>query len=382
MIFIAIEYPKTSVQTLNVVTATLPGGMQLTSEGARTATGRDQALVSLVASIENKAPDNLSDQAQTAANWLSTRPEGTQLDIRTLTFTSDSATNDPIIIRGETDNSASGFQEAFIIDVSNLPSETRLRLDNIDFASIIGAVTIEGGEGDNVVIGDNEAQVIVLGPGDDELWGGGGDDTIGSLGGNDRLFGEQGNDLLFSDSGANFFHGGLDEDTVRYEGNRDEYVVSQLHSVITVHRHDTPEEADTLINIEQLVFADDQLTLDYDPMLEEITALYAQVLGRQGDVEGVQYWAAQHAEGLSRADVALNIMLSEEASTSLPELPENQVEWLYQALLGRESDMAGKAYWQDELAAGHSLADITAGFLESQEMQGLHLEASQWSFIA
>ncbi|NYS62413.1 DUF4347 domain-containing protein [Vreelandella salicampi] len=369
----------------NVVTATLPGGMQLSSDGSRTATERDQALANLVASIEDKEPSNVSEQTQTAVNWLNTRPDGTQLDIRTLTFTSDIAANDPIVIRGETDNSTSGFQEAFVIDVTNLPGGTRLQLDNIDFASIKGAVSIEGGEGDNVVIGDNEAQVILLGPGDDELWGGGGDDTIGSMGGNDRLFGEQGNDLIYSDSGANVFHGGLDEDTVRYEGNRDEYVVSQQHAVITVYRHDKPEDADTLINIEQLVFADDQLTLGYDSILEEVTALYAQVLGRQGDVEGVQYWAQRQAEGLSKADMAQLFITSPEAGLRLDvqgDGIDTVLGTLYGSLLGREADAPGKAYWASELESGASLRDVVGGFMDSEEIRTHGMNATQWDFIA
>jgi len=364
----------------NVVTATLPGRVALVHEGARTATERDQALANLVASIEDKVPGNLSEQTQMAANWLSTRPDGTQLDIRTLTFTSDLATNEPIEIRGETDNSASGFQEAFVIDVTNLPSGSRLQLDNIDYASIKGAVSIEGGEGDNVVIGDNEAQVIVLGPGDDELHGGGGNDVIGSKGGDDLLFGDSGDDELFGGAGADLLHGGSDSDMASYEGNRDDYIVTQQFGVITVQSKDDASDIDTLINIETLTFADDELVLSYDEDLQWITGLYTQVLGRQADVEGVQYWAQHSANGGSRAEMALSMLNSEESGKVVQE-GGDYLDLLYSDLLGRDADDAGKAYWSGELMAGASMRDVVDSFMFSEEMRSHDLDAFQWDFL-
>ena len=364
----------------NVVTATLPGRVKLVHEGARTATERDQALANLVASIEDKVPGNLSEQTQTAANWLSTRPDGTQLDIRTLTFTSDLATNEPIEIRGETDNSTSGFQEAFVIDVTALPSGSRLQLDNIDYASIKGAVSIEGGEGDNVVIGDNEAQVIVLGPGDDELHGGGGNDVIGSKGGDDLLFGDSGDDELFGGAGADLLHGGSDSDMASYEGNRDDYIVTQQFGVITVQSKDDASDIDTLINIETLSFADDELALSYDEDLQWITGLYTQVLGRQADVEGVQYWAQHSANGVSRAEMALSMLNSEESGRVVQE-DGDYLDLLYTGLLGRDADDAGKAYWSGELMAGASMRDVVDSFMFSEEMRSHDLDAVQWDFL-
>ncbi|CAO1661878.1 hypothetical protein NYA30BAC_01419 [Halomonas sp. NYA30] len=364
----------------NVVTATLPSRVKLINEGARTATERDQALANLVASIEDKVPGNLSEQTQTAANWLSTRPDGTQLDIRTLTFTSDLATNEPIEIRGETDNSASGFQEAFVIDVTALPSGSRLQLDNIDYASIKGAVSIEGGEGDNVVIGDNEAQVIVLGPGDDELHGGGGNDVIGSKGGDDLLFGDSGDDELFGGAGADLLHGGSDSDMASYEGNRDDYIVTQQFGVITVQSKDDESDIDTLINIETLTFADDELALSYDEDLQWITGLYTQVLGRQADVEGVQYWAQYSANGGSRAEMALSMLNSEESGKVVHE-GGDYLDLLYTGLLGRDADDAGKAYWSGELMAGASMRDVVDSFMFSEEMRSHDLDTMQWDFL-
>ena len=134
-----------------------------------------------------------------------------QVMVRNITFSSDTtASSDPIIINGA---SATGegstvnpnHHEALVVDVTNLPSGSVITFNNIEFAIIIGAVRLTGGDGKNFVIGDSASQWIVLGAEDDTLYGGGGDDIIGSHGGNDVIFGDAGNDTLF---------GGIENDTL------------------------------------------------------------------------------------------------------------------------------------------------------------------------
>ena len=369
----------------NVVTATLPGRVTLVHEGARTATDRNLAMEDLIVSIDGKTPTNLSDQTSLASQWLASRPEGTFLDIRTLTFSGTATSSDPIVLMGtDSGNGAVSNQEAFVIDVSGLTQGNQIQLDNIDFASIVGATTIRGGAGNNVVIGDDASQYIVLGAGDDELHGGGGDDTIGSEGGNDRLFGDSGDDELFGGAGADLLHGGSDIDTVSYQGNRNDYVVTQEHSVITVQSKEDPEDIDTLINVESLIFADDELVLNYDEDLAWITGLYAQVLGRQGDVDGVQYWTQRQAEGLSKADIAPLFITSSEAGGRLDvqgDGIDGVVNTLYGALLGREADAPGRVYWTNKLESGISLHEVVGGFMDSEEIRMYDMIATQWAFI-
>jgi len=365
----------------NVVTATLPGRVSLLHEGARTATDRGMALEDLIASIDGKTPANLLDQTSVASQWLATRTEGTLLDIRTLTFSGTTASSDPIVLTGtDNDNGAVSNQEAFVIDVSGLPQGNQIQLDNIDFASIVGSTTIRGGAGNNVVIGDDAAQTIVLGEGDDELYGGGGNDVIGSEGGDDRLFGDSGDDELFGGEGVDLLHGGSDRDVASYEGNREDYTITQRFGVITVQAKDDESDIDTLINIETLTFADDELALSYDEDLQWITGLYTQVLGRQADVEGVQYWAEQSANGVSRAEMALSMLNSEESGRVVQE-DGDYLDLLYSGLFGRDADDAGKAYWSEQVAAGATLREVVDGFMFSDEIRSHDLDAVQWDFL-
>ncbi|BBI49684.1 hypothetical protein HORIV_21050 [Vreelandella olivaria] len=192
----------------NEVTATLPGGVSLVNQGARTAVDPLQALGDLVNSIGAQQPTNLNEQTGVASQWLTNRPQGTLLDIRTLVISESgsSSITTPVQITG-IGNANSSHQEAFVIDVRLLPQGNRLQLDNIDFASIIGETMITGGAGANVIVADDAAQMIVLGEDDDELHAGGGRDLVGSKGGDDLIFGEAGYDRLFGGEGNDVLNG-------------------------------------------------------------------------------------------------------------------------------------------------------------------------------
>ncbi|NYS62416.1 DUF4214 domain-containing protein [Vreelandella salicampi] len=373
----------------NEVTVTLPGGTSLVNQGARSAVNAQQAIADLIGSIDAKQPGNLDDQSSVATDWLSNRPDGSLLDIRTLVLNDNrsASTGTPIQIMGNADGGAgsSGHQEAFVIDTTGLPEGNLLQLDNIEFASVVGATSITGGEGNNVIVADDAAQTIVLGEGDDELYGGGGDDTVGSEDGDDRLFGDSGDDELFGGAGADLLHGGSDTDVARYEGNRDEYLITQDHSVITVQNKEDASDIDTLVNVESLVFADGEENITYDDDLTWITGLYDQVLGRQADVDGIQYWAQQHAAGLSKSEMALLFMTSPEAGQSLDMQSagiDSVVDTLYASLLGRDADASGKAYWASQMESGVSLHHVVGGFMAAEEMRTHDLNTTQWDFIA
>lgn len=269
----------------NIVTATLPGGVILQHDGSRTATDQNGALGDLIASIGGKSPTNMPEQTNIASQWLSSQVEGMLLDIRTLTFSSIVSSSTPILLTGNASlGSQSSFIEAFVIDTSGLPAGAQLQLDHIDFASIIGSAIITGGSGDNVVIGDDAAQYIVLGEGDDILYGGGGDDIIGSRGGDDRLFGGEGNDLIFGGDGDDHLYGGVGNDRLRGDAGNDTLVGG---SGVDVARFETTfasanlaivdgklvvtsasTGSDTLTEVELLRFSDQVIMVEKPELLE------------------------------------------------------------------------------------------------------------------
>ena len=196
----------------NLVTATLPTSVSLTSEGPGTAQSGTQALTTLSGAISARNSSGNAALQGGAQTFLTNLGATTTLDIRTIipSFNAANTSSDPIVITG---SAQSGQSEAFVIDMRSLQGKA-LQLNNIEFASIIGNATVTGGSGNNFAVGDDGNQFISLGEGDDTLYGGAGDDTIGSADGNDLLFGDQGYDTVNGGSGDDTTWGGLDNDVV------------------------------------------------------------------------------------------------------------------------------------------------------------------------
>jgi len=370
-----------------LLSAQVPTGYGLQVSGVGSPQSAGSALEQLIQQIEARTPAGSLSQGQLVggvSSFLQGLVSDTPLLVQTIVPTTPaglSAPTVPLVISGMP-ASVDSPVSALVIDTRSLPSGSVLRLDNVNFAALIGAVQVTGGTGSQTVWGDDAAQHIVLGVDDDVLHGGGGDDTVGSKGGNDRIYGEAGNDTLFGGAGADRLHGGGDADTARYEGNRDDYIITQDHSVVTVQSKADPSDVDTLINVETLVFADGEQAVDYTSELNWIAGLYRQVLGRQADLDGIQYWARQVDEGSDTGDVALRFLDSVEAGKALSSGDSSAtLNALYEGLLGRTADMAGKAYWLDRLESGMTLHDLAAGFMESSEMQTQNLTATEWSFL-
>ncbi len=205
----------------NVVTATLPSSVTVTSTGPASATlgtSSLQTLNSAISARNSASTAQLTSGADTFLNRLATT---TTLDIRTIVpTTTASSLSSPIVITGSTTSDGSSQSEAFVIDLRSLPTGSTLQLDNIEFASVMGSATVNGGSGDNFVTGDENSQFISLGVGNDTLYGGAGADTIGSGSGKDILYGNQDNDRVF---------GGTEEDTV-YGGANEDVVYGNQHS--------------------------------------------------------------------------------------------------------------------------------------------------------
>jgi Ca2+-binding RTX toxin-like protein len=135
------------------------------------------------------------------------------------TATDATAPTEPLVITG-TPAAAGNPYTALVIDTRGLPSGTVIQLQNVEFAAVIGAVRVTGGEGSQNVWGDGAAQYIVLGADDDTLHGGGGADYVGS---------RTGNDILFGDTGADTVTGGEDADIV-YGNQQDDAIYGNLGS--------------------------------------------------------------------------------------------------------------------------------------------------------
>ncbi|AVS91151.1 hemolysin-type calcium-binding protein [Paracidovorax avenae] len=84
-----------------------------------------------------------------------------------------------------------------------------------DLAAIT-AKLFTGGDGNDTIIGTNQADTMRGGRGNDDLWGGAGNDTLLGEEGNDGLYGEAGDDVMDGGAGNDYMDGGAGANTYRF----------------------------------------------------------------------------------------------------------------------------------------------------------------------
>ena len=115
---------------------------------------------------------------------------------------------------------------------------------------------------------------------------------------------------------------------------------------------------------------------------KQIATLYTQILDRQAELGGYQYWAKS---GDFLGGMVVSFIRSSEYKTTTNKnwdtmSQSQQVEELYLAVLGRASDAEGKGYWLNDLQNGATLYDIAEGFVDSIELSGIFQEQTSWNF--
>lgn len=311
-------------------------------------------------------------------------------------------------------------KEALVIDGTSLSSGSTVSLSNIEFGVLTGS-------GLNVVMTGTATQTVYTGTGtqtlttssqtQNHLYAGGGDDTFhitvpssnslsaprteamnslstsntfaGSIVNKTALYGEDGNDTTTVDGTGTqnvFVHGGSGIDSISYHGSINDYTITRDNAITYVHSN-TTSKTDLLLNVESIQFDDGTYTITNNQDMTKIASLYQQVLGRQAEVDGFQYWASAFDNGDSIGAIATSFVRSSEYFNNTNNVWDNmnndqRIETFYELMLGRASDAAGKAYWMNAINNGISIEEIAGSFVESAEMQGICPAAQEWNFTA
>lgn len=101
---------------------------------------------------------------------------------------------------------------------------------------------------------------------------------------------------------------------------------------------------------------------DGTPNQRYVVQLYADVLLRLADDEGLAFWSGLLDRGTPRFDVARGIWES-------PEHRGLQVDQYYATFLARAAEPAGRAFWIDRFLGGASEFDVERGIVTSVEFQ-------------
>jgi hypothetical protein len=99
--------------------------------------------------------------------------------------------------------------------------------------------------------------------------------------------------------------------------------------------------------------------------LSWLQAVYPGLLNRPLDSTGQNYFMGLLNMGVSRTDVALQILASTEYATNL-------VQGYYQNYLGHAASAEGVSYWVGQLQAGQTDEQVVAGIVSSPEYFQLH----------
>lgn len=182
--------------------------------------------------------------------------------------------------------------------------------------------------------------------------------------------------------GATLLHGGAAGDTAVFTGAQAAYTVDPHDGYVLVTGAGGAQAE--VVNAETLQFADASIAVENRAELTTLAGLYADVLGRQADVAGFDYWGTVQKSGASLGEIALSITASAESGTlgrSLSGDAAHDIGVLYEAIFHRAQDAGGAAYWLDAMRNGVTLAQVADGFMHSTEIVGHAVAPTGWDFM-
>jgi acetyl esterase/lipase len=101
-----------------------------------------------------------------------------------------------------------------------------------------------------------------------------------------------------------------------------------------------------------------------------ITRLYGTAFGREPDANGQAYWTRLYLHGRTLSSIASQFDASPEFVATYGALNDREyVRQLYLNVLGREPDPTGHDYWTNMLGAGRTRGWVMIGFSQSAEMR-------------
>jgi len=128
----------------------------------------------------------------------------------------------------------------------------------------------------------------------------------------------------------------------------------------------------TLDSIERVKFSDSALAVDIEGNGGQVYRLYQAVFGRTPDKQGLGFWMNAMDKGTSLEAVADEFAKSNEFRTIYGSAPSSEavVTRLYENVLHRQPDQSGFDFWNNHLKANPSLIEaIVVEFSESPENQ-------------
>ncbi len=342
----------------------------------------------LIQSILAATPDHpASDQGHLTGNgvsFLNQLAASVPLLVQTIVPTSGATA--PAGALTLTGTSSATQHTALVIDASELPAGSQLVLNAVDFAAIIGAVNVSGNTPGQILTGDAAAQhFTVSSSAGGAVFSGAGADTLRFS--SPLASGNAAKQALAAatPAGTTILHGGQGSDTAVFNGASSAYDVAAHEGYVVVTAKAQPTQHALVINAEYLQFSDGVTAVANSDHLTAIAGLYNDVLGRQADYLGIEFWGDAAKQGASLGTIALAIIGSAESqgrhAMQFNGDSAHDVELLYQGVFSRHSDAGGLAFWVDQMAHGLTLEQVAQDFLTAAEMTAHKIGAPNWDFL-
>ncbi len=123
----------------------------------------------------------------------------------------------------------------------------------------------------------------------------------------------------------------------------------------------------TLYTIHQIPDGSSVIAFGASGHAATIHRLYDGILNRNGDLAGTGYWVSRMEKGSTITEVARAMLGSTEAASLATLSNDGFIEQMYQRILNRSADSAGKTYWTGKLGAGTSRGELVANIADSAE---------------
>ena len=206
------------------------------------------------------------------------------------------------------------------------------------------------------------------------------EDNARGLAGNDRFIGNNGNDYFDGGEGFDsmVFNGNWQEYQVKTNQQIQSRSIANVKAtgVIITDLIDNRDGTDEGIDVEQLIFKDQTVSTQVAGNAGQAYRVYKAAFNRDpmsGDTKGLGYWIAQIDKGMDLIEVAARFVDSNEFRTLYGTNPTNAqfLTKLYQNVLGRQPEATGYNWWLNELNTNPSKtkAKVLADFAESSENQ-------------
>ncbi|MEQ5801217.1 DUF4214 domain-containing protein [Halomonas sp. H10-9-1] len=103
--------------------------------------------------------------------------------------------------------------------------------------------------------------------------------------------------------------------------------------------------------------------------VEDMALLYEAALDREPDEPGLNYFVGNMRDGQSLQDIARSFYQADEFRSQFDDFDDaNYINQLYENVLGRQADRAGIDYWLNDIQNnGRSHAEVLVSFAQSEE---------------